>query len=225
MSKPRPPRKTVPSASNASIENGIRRIRNPPTRVVRYKSVHERQFYHSESTLPYTIDADVADLTDSEDDFQLMDIEHHRKIIDENRRLSTNQKKIANLWNEFIEKCKKFGVKQMKIVCKAFIEAHIDQIRHEKLYNDLMLHLCWLHDGNLLTPNDFYALVKHLHVQHMGIQQYVMDKNIQEPANDKENRKRGRKRKRSSSTSEADGLEPRQKQQRYSLRAQNGNAD
>lgn len=218
MSKPKPPRKTVQSAFEASIEAGIKKRKTAPKRVVRFQSVNKRQFYHSQSLQPYTIDADVADSTDSEDDFQLMDIEHHQKIVDENRQLSTDQKKIANLWNEFIEKCYQFGMKHVKNVCKAFIDAHIHQIRHEKLYNDLMLHLCSLHHGNLLTPKDFHAVVEYLQVDHMGIQRAVMNKNIQEPANDKENRKQMRKRKRSSSTS-ADGLEPRQKQQRYSFRA------
>lgn len=221
MSKPKPPRKTVQSPFETSIEAGIKRRKNPSKRVVRYKSVNERHFYHSLSNQAYLIAADDADLTDSEDNFQLMDIEHHQKIIDENRRLSTDQKKIANLWNKFIEKCNQFGMKHVKAVCQAFIDAYINEIRHEQLYNDLMLHLCSLHDGNLLMPKDFYAVVEHLH-NHMGIQQkMMMNQNNQQPANDKENRKLKRKRKRSSSTA-ANGLEPKQKQQRYCFRAING---
>lgn len=218
MASRKPPRKHVGSAFETSIQAGIKRRKNPPKFVYKYKPVEQRQFYHCQSL---TI-AENADSTDSEKDFQRLDIQRHRKIIDINHQLSNKQKSIMNLWNEFVGSRNQFGIKQMEDACIRFINDHIEDIRKQKLHDALVLHLCTLFNGNLLMQRDLWSVIEHLHM-HMGVQQKystpVSSLKIQQ-SNGKESRKRKR-----SSSSSADGFEPKQKQQRYRLRAVNGIVD
>lgn len=220
MSKQKPPRKTVESPVT-SIQTGTKKMKNPPQNIVQPKPLMEREFYHSYSLQPFSAEEN-ADLTDSENDFQLIDSDHDRKIINDNRKLDGEQKTIMNLWNEFIENHNQFGIKHMKNTCKMFIDQHIEHIRRRKLYNDLALHLHSLHHDNLLVQSDVWSVIQHLHTN-MGIQQKysmpVSDQNHNHQSIDKENPKHS-KRKRASSIS-SDGLEPKQKQQRYHLRVVN----
>lgn len=224
MSNRKSLRKTVGSAFNTSIESGIKRRKNASKLIVKYKPVNQRQFYHSQTNQAFTTEEN-AHMVDSEDEFQLLDIQRHHKIINENRHLSTDQKKIMNLWNQFVENHIKFGIKHLKTMCNVFIDTHIDDIRQQKLYHDFVLHLCTLYHGNLLVRKDFFSVVNHLHV-HMGIQEKSLASVMNQTnhhhrqSNGKENHV-NRKRKRSSTLS-ADHLDqPKQKQQRYSLRACN----
>lgn len=212
----RPPRKNVGSPFENSIQSNLKKNKSQsqPNLVVKYKPLHERQFYHSQSNQVFSIGKNQSNIVDSEDEVELLDIERHQKIINANRHLSQAQKSIMNLWNQFIEKRKQFGIKHMKHMCKVFIDVHISDIRQQTLYRDFLLHLCTLHHAQLLLQKDFFAVIEHLH-GYMNIG--PNPKNHQ--STDKENHVKS-KRKRPESNGE-ENLEPKPKQQRYGLRARN----
>lgn len=218
MSNRKPLRKTVESPFETAIQSGIKKKKksSKKIKIVKYKPVHQREFYHSQSLQPFTIEEN-ANVTDSEDESQLLDIQRHQKFINENRHLSIDQKKIMNLWNQFVENRIKFGIKHMKAMCEVFIDTHIGDIRQKNLYHDFVYHLCTLYHGNLLVRKDFLAVVKHLH-KHMGIKEEIQTNHHQSKS--KENRV-NQKRKRSSSPGADNAEEPKQKQQRYRTRALN----
>lgn len=218
MSNRKPPRKHVGSAFEASIKTGLKKRKNQVRSKVifeyKYKPLHQRQFFHSQSKRSFALGENSV-ITDSEDEYQSLDMERHQKIINGHRYLSDGQKNIMNLWNGFVGKCNKFGIKKVKFVCESFVDLYIDEIRDKKLYPDFLMHLCTLNSANLLKQKDFHAVIQHLH-KHMGIQRkgsasMVSQKNHQKGIpKGKENKVNGkRRRSRSPMDIELESIEKR----------------
>lgn len=224
MAKPtqKPARKNVGSPFENSIQSNLKKNqkKSQPNVIFKYVSLDKRQFYHSHTNRDFSVKNNKSDITDSEDEGEKADIELHRRMVNSKHNLRVEEKATVNLWNQFVQKRHPLNVKHMKNMCKVFIDMHISEIRQQQLYRDVLLHLCTLHHGHLLSQKDFFAVVEHLHV-HMGILPVKNQNDLQ--SDGKENALK-RKREHSKSPKSAAKVKPqpkRQATQRMHLRMRN----
>lgn len=185
--------------------------------------VDKRYFHHIQSNGAFLIENNNNAADDSDDDTEYKTLYQniHQMEINQNRSLNEGEKQMINLWNMFIEGEPCFGIKHMRIICQRFIDAHLLDIIHGKLYRNFWLHLCGLYDQGLLTSKECMYLVNYTQ-QKMGIQ---VSKVTVDACRQMDESKKKRPRSSVSSTSftseEATETEPMPKQTRRSLRSVN----
>lgn len=178
--------------------------------------IDKRYFHHIQSNEAFLIENNNNATDDSGDDIEYKTLyQHiHQMEINQNRSLNEGEKKMFNLWNQFIEGEPCFGIKHMRIICQRFIDANLVVIIHGKLYRNFFLHLCGLYDQGLLTSLECMYLMNHIQ-QQMGIK---VSKVIGEECQKMDEQKKKRPRSSISSTSstsftseEAAEMEPKRK--------------
>lgn len=235
MSGSKPPRKTV-KFFGSTTKSSIKKNKKPKSAVQQIvsingsKSVFERRFNHTQSIQEYMIKVDEW-AADSDDDRSLDELVH-AKTINENYRSNEGEKQMMNMWNQFLVKSKNqiiFGIEHMRAICEKFIELYAEEMQQKCLYRNFLLHLCSLHDYNLLKKREFFSLVESLQ-SHLGIK--PLKKRPDERSMARQSRgekitvKVGRKRKRTPSMdmdieNNNDINPPKLKQRRYGLRTFN----
>ncbi|CDY31712.1 BnaA05g08350D [Brassica napus] len=121
-------------SSKAKEPRAIGRKRLNPQRVGAERTdIRSRQFYHSQTLQPMTLEEVLSDAdSDNEDDQEFKDFQERMKI-DRLVDASDEEKRFMWLWNTFIRKQRVYADKHVPWACEEFVKLHAKELITPKL--------------------------------------------------------------------------------------------
>ena len=109
-----------------------------------------RQYFHSRTNLPLE-DWNSDDSDDEPDEEWLHKMSSD--LIAEFEDISEREKKFMQMWNRFIRSHIVIADKDIPGKCQEFVSSHIEELKAEKMRNNLLLHLMNLWDFGVISRN------------------------------------------------------------------------